>query len=97
MKGYFIVSVAMSVALAAALPPKYQNAKDLDVMVKYIKKNEKVLERLRYIDFQNHVIYYGRKRKAVFGRKKLYRPPGLVGPAVPLEFKRTICSPDSDR
>jgi len=52
---------------------------------------------VRYIDFQNHVIYYGRKCKAVFGRKKLYRPPGLVGPAAPLEFKRTICSPDSDR
>ena len=41
----------------AALPPQYQNAKDLDVMVEYVKAHPAVAAAIRSIDMQNYVIH----------------------------------------
>ncbi|WP_028862569.1 hypothetical protein [Psychromonas aquimarina] len=78
----------------AALPPKYQNANDLDVIVGFIKKHEKVITTLKSIDFEKFTVYFAEDCKAVFARKEIYRPSGWVGPADPLEFKFSTCDLD---
>jgi hypothetical protein len=75
----------------AALPPQYQNMKDLEVMVDYVRQHPEVAAGLRSIDMGDKTIYYGHDCKAVFGRKSIPRPPGWVGPADPLEPKDTRC------
>jgi hypothetical protein len=75
----------------AALPPRYQNIKDLNVMISYIRSNPKVLATLQSIDFANRVIYYGYNCKARFRRKVISRPDGWVGPAAPLQFASQTC------
>jgi hypothetical protein len=92
MKRYkpaLIIGLMTSIAVAA-LPPRYQNAKDLDVMTDYIKQHDHIIAQLKSIDFRNYIVYYGDCR-AIFGRKAIHRPAGMVGPAAPLEFKREIC------
>ena len=75
----------------AMLPPKYQNADDLSVMIGFIKKHDRVMETLKSIDFANFSVYFGDDCKAVFGRKAVPKPPGWVGPADRLEFKSSNC------
>ena len=75
----------------AALAPQYQNAKDLDVMVAFVKQHPEVASRLKRIDLDNYSVYYGDDCRAEFGRKRVIRMPGWVGPAAPLEFKRSSC------
>ena len=75
----------------AALPPQYQNANDLDALVAFAKQYPRVVGTLKSVDMQNHVIYFDADCKAEFGRKKIERPPGWVGPAAPLEFVRSNC------
>ena len=79
-----------TVATLAVLPPRYQNANDLNVMVTYIKEHDRIITLLKSIDFRNHTVYYG-DCKVLFGRKEIKRPAGMVGPVAPLEFKREIC------
>ncbi|VFQ47425.1 hypothetical protein MSL71_51250 [Desulfoluna butyratoxydans] len=86
-----IVLVWASVAVAA-LPPQYQNMKDLDVMMDYIKKHPEVAATVTSIDLETYTVYYGQGCKAVFGRKETTKPKGFVGPADPLEFKKQSCS-----
>ena len=76
----------------AALPPEYQNIKDLKVIVNYIEDNEKILSTLESIDFENFTVRYNNGCIATFGRKHTPKPEGWVGPADPLEFKTTSCS-----
>jgi len=76
----------------AALPPRYQNMKDLNVMVKYIENHQKVLTRLESIDFRTYTIYYSGQCKIVFTRPSRFHLPGWVGPATPLEFKSDSCN-----
>lgn len=75
----------------AALHPKYQNMEDLDVMVEFVKNNEKVMSTLTSIDLENFVVYFDIDCKAVFDRKVSAKPRGWVGPADPLEFKMSTC------
>lgn len=77
----------------AALPPQYQNAEDLEVMVSYVQQHPEVISRLESIDFKSYTVYFGKGCKAVFGRKKSRLPDSLKppGPAEPLEFRETIC------
>ena len=75
----------------AALPPQYQNVKDLDVMVEFIEAHPTVASTLKSIDLQEYTVYFGNGCKAVFGRKRRVKPPGWVGPAAPLEFKHCNC------
>ena len=79
---------------SAALPPQYQNMKDLDVIVEYIREHPEVAAGLRSIDLGALTVYYGHHCKAVFGRKAIAKPPGWVGPADPLELKSSGCSDD---
>ncbi len=81
-----------SQASVAALAPKYQNAKDFDVIVAFIKTHDQVMETLESIDFKKYVIHYGDDCEVVFGRKEVVRPQGWAGPAEPLEFLSSSCS-----
>lgn len=81
-------------AARAALPPQYQNAKDLDVMVRFIGQHDRVAASLRTIDVVNFVVHYGDGCQAVFGRRVIPKAQGWAGPADPLEFKRSNCPLD---
>ena len=87
--GGMLLILITSIA-TAALPPRYRNANDLDVMIHYIEDNEKVITQLKSIDFRKHIVYYD-DCKVIFGRKANTRPPDMIGPMPPLEFKREIC------
>jgi hypothetical protein len=63
----------------------------LDVLVCFVHQNEEILVTLQAIDFQNKVIYYRNNCKAIFGRRDMSQLNGRVGPAEPLEFKKSIC------
>ena len=76
----------------AALPPQYQNLKDLKVMVNFIEKNQTILSTLESIDFEKYTVHYNNGCVVKFGRKHSPKPLGWVGPADPLEFKSTSCS-----
>ena len=90
-----LVIAGMFVVLAgqanAALPPQYQNANDLDVMVSFIKKYARVSSTLRSIDMQTYTVRFDADCKAEFERQKIERPPGWAGPAAPLVLARTSC------
>jgi hypothetical protein len=84
----------LSQTASAALTPQYQNMKDLDVMVSFIKAHPRVMMRLTSIDFTSFTILYGNDCKATFARKSVAKPSGWVGPANPLEFKHATCDLD---
>lgn len=75
----------------AALPPKYQNMKDLDVIVGFIKQHEEILSTLESIDFENYTVHYRNGCVATFERETSPKFPGWVGPADPLVFKKSTC------
>lgn len=75
----------------SALPPQYQNEKDLQVMLEYIAQHQRVLSGLKAIDIENYIIHFDSECYVVFGRKSIQRPDGWVGPAAPLEFQYSNC------
>ncbi|WP_300668445.1 hypothetical protein [Desulfoluna sp.] len=89
--GMVLVFFFCSGTAMAALPPQYQNANDLDVMVAYIKAHPEVAARLKSIDLKSYTIHFGEGGSVIFGRKKRVKPFGWVGPAAPLEFKKRTC------
>lgn len=96
MKKMILLSILFFTAqyAFAALPPQYQNIRDLDVMVEYIKEHPDVAATLESINLSEYTIYYGNGCKAIFKRKSTIKPAGWVGPAAPLEFKESNCSPE---
>jgi len=94
MKNLFKLLLFVSTSSLAALPPQYQNEKDLNVMVNFIKEHPKVISSLRKIDFRAKIIYFDDACEAIFGRKHKPKPEGWVGPADPLEFKKSNCEID---
>ena len=78
----------------AALPPEYQNEKDLNVMVQYINKYSKVISTLQQIDFKTKTVYFGDNCWVKFARKEQHKPQGWVGPAAPLVFSKSNCKID---
>lgn len=88
---FSLAVLAFAAACHAALPPQYQNAKDLDVMVAFVKQHAVVMSSLRSLDLQAQVIHFGKDCQALFGRASTPKPPGWVGPADPLEFKSSTC------
>ncbi|WP_198263815.1 hypothetical protein [sulfur-oxidizing endosymbiont of Gigantopelta aegis] len=90
----FIIVLLYGQFVSAALPPRYQNANDLDVMVSFINTHPAVASSLDFIDFRNKTVIYNVDCKAVFGRKVSFKLPGWVGPAEPLEFKHSSCDVD---
>ena len=92
MKARFLLILFLSQMSYAALPPVYQNLKDLKVVVNYIENNETILSTLESIDFENLTVHYNNGCIVTFGRKHTPKPVGWVGPADPLEFKSTNCN-----
>ena len=80
----------------AALPPQFQNEKDLDVIMDYIKANTEVLSGLQAIDLGSMSVYYGDGCSARFARQYVDRPAGWTGPAAPLEFIEASCPEATD-
>lgn len=78
----------------AALPPRYQNMKDLNVMINFITQHEQILSSLKSIDFQNYTVHYSGECVASFEREYIPKPDGWVGPADPLVFKKSTCPID---
>lgn len=78
-------------SVSAALPPKYQNIKDLEVLVEFIKAHDMISSALKSIDLVNHTIIYRDGCVAKFDREKDKNPEGWVGPASGLKFKASNC------
>jgi hypothetical protein len=87
----FVMLITVS-ATQAALPPDFQNEKDLADVVSYIKSDHEVLSNLRVIDIAEKTVYYGDSCRVQFARKVVEREEGWVGPAEPLEFKSKECA-----
>jgi len=91
---FLLIVFACIQTAIAALPPRFQNMNDLDVMVEYIRVHPTIASTLKSIDLQEYTVYFGDGCKAVFGRKSVMRRQGWVGPAPPLEFKSSNCPVD---
>ncbi len=89
----FLVLLSAQIAYAA-LAPKYQNSKDLGVLVEFINEHDRVLSRLNSIDFDKKSVHFDNHCIAVFGRVAITNPQGWVGPAAALEFKSSNCKID---
>lgn len=88
-----VLSIITNISLAA-LPPEYQNEKDLKVMINFIQEHENVISTLKSVDFSAKVIHFGDGCTAKFGRRHSAKPKRWVGPADPLEFKKSNCEID---
>jgi hypothetical protein len=87
-----LIGIAYSLPCNAALPPVYQNALDLEVMVQFLQQHPVVLESLRMIDLQNKLIHFGKDCVARFDHvwpKSADRTP--PGPWPPLQFLDANC------
>ncbi len=94
---FFIVGLSLSLLTlpsSAALPPLYQNAKDLDVMVEFVQKHPEVLQQLRRIDLEKKQVLFSKRCVAYFHRAPQVRPQGWVGPAAPLVYHKSNCTID---
>jgi len=78
----------------AALPPEYQNQKDLNAMVQYIQNSSKIMSALDRIDFKSKTVYFGDNCWVKFTRKEQHRPRNWVGPVAPLVFSNSNCKID---
>jgi len=94
LKLLLLLFIIVSELVCAALPPQYQNMKDLDVIVEFIAQHERILENLRSIDFEEYIVHYGDECVATFERKYIAKLEGWVGPLAMLEFKKSTCSID---
>ncbi len=86
-----LITFSFSPMAIAALPPQYQNVKDLEIMVDYVKQNPNVAATLKSIDLENQTINYGQDCQVTFERKPSPKPPGWVGPADILQLKEVNC------
>lgn len=85
----FLLLFLVPAGAHAALPPQYQNADDLDAMVRFIKAHPRVAESLRAIDFENKVVLYDKDCRAEFAREK--KTDEMPGPLPPLIFHKSNC------
>lgn len=94
-RGLLLAGGLVTAGLAgAALPPQFQNLKDLDAMVTFVRLHPKVAGSLTSIDVQNHVVLFGQDCRAEFARQQQTHPPGWAGPLAPLEFLGATCPID---
>jgi hypothetical protein len=94
LKSLLLASALAPGITYAALSPQYQNTKDFDVIVNFIKQHKQVLSTLESIDFKDYSVHYGNGCVATFERKDIPKPQGRVGPADPLEFRKSTCPID---
>ncbi|MEA3491546.1 MAG: hypothetical protein U9R27_06565 [Campylobacterota bacterium] len=92
MKKIISIMLLLSMQTAfAALSPKHQNMNDLNVMVSFVKKHDRVISSLKSIDLRRKVVHFGNGCQAIFERKRIRIRPGSVGPAAPLVFVHATC------
>lgn len=89
-----LVLFLVSNSSIAALPPEYQNEKDLKVIISFIKSHPAVISTLKSIDFSKKIVYFEKDCHAIFVRKHVSKAQGWVGPADPLEYKNSNCQID---
>jgi hypothetical protein len=68
-----LAALAMAISplsAPAALSPVFQNERDLNVMVDFVRSHPFVLESLRSVDLEQRVIRYGDACKAQFDRPR---------------------------
>jgi hypothetical protein len=89
------ISAALLLILAlpaqAALPPQYQNRRDLEVMLAFVQQHPRVEAGLNNIDLDAYTVRYERECIATFIRDVQPKPQGWVGPMDPIIFKESSC------
>lgn len=81
--------VMAPVSVSAALAPVYQNQRDLEVMVEFVRSHPLVLESLRAIDLERRLVRYGGDCIARFDRPR--RATTMPGPAPALQYVGSNC------
>jgi hypothetical protein len=56
---WLLLRAALASPASAALPPQHQNAKDLDVIVAFVKQHPKVMASLNTIDLNRRTVTFG--------------------------------------
>ncbi len=88
-----LAAFVVSSVTSAALPPRYQNERDLEVLVSFVHSHPEVLGSLRSIDFDRMQVRYGSDCVAQFGRGEV---PPMPGPAPALRFESSTCPVDAE-
>jgi hypothetical protein len=94
MKKYTVLLFALALPVQAALPPQYQNRRDLEVMLAFIQQHPRVEAGLNSIDLDTFTVRYERECIATFIRDVQPKPQGWVGPMDPIIFKGSSCALD---
>jgi hypothetical protein len=94
MKKTAALLLTLALPAQAALPPQYQNRRDLDVMLAFIQQHPRVEAGLNGIDLDAYIVRYERECIATFERDVQPKPRGWVGPMDLLIFKASTCPLD---
>lgn len=94
MKSFTASLLLLALPAQAALPPQYQNRRDLDAMLAFIQQHPRVEAGLNAIDLDAYTVRYERECIASFIRDAQPKPPGWVGPMDPLIYKESTCAVD---
>ena len=94
MKIPAVLLLFLALPAQAALPPQYQNRRDLEVMLTFIQQHPRVEAGLNGIDLHAYTVRYERECIASFMRDVQPKPQGWVGPLDPLIFKESTCALD---
>ena len=94
MKKVAAVLLVLALPVQAALPPQYQNRRDLEVMLAFIQQHPRVEAGLNAIDLDAYTVRYERECIASFVRDVQPKPAGWVGPLDPLVYKSSSCALD---
>ncbi len=87
------VLMSAGVLAVGALPPKYQNIKDVKAMLEVVESNDLMASGLQSINIEEGVVYFRDECRAVFRRESSQedQPHGFVGPAAPLVLDHIEC------
>lgn len=84
-----LATVLAPVSALAALPPIYQNERDLSIMVEFVRSHDLVLEGLRSIDLELGLVRYSGNCVARFGRPRSVS--AMPGPVPGLSYLGSNC------
>jgi hypothetical protein len=94
MKKYATLLLILALPVHAALPPQYQNRRDLEVILAFIQQHPRVEAGLNAIDLDTYTVRYEGECIASFIRDVQPKPQGWVGPMDPIIFKESTCALD---
>lgn len=94
MKKSAALLLILALPVQAALPPNYQNRRDLEVMLAFIQQHPRVEAGLNHIDLDAYTVRYERECILTFAREEQPKPPGWVGPLDPLVYRTASCPID---